>query len=96
MIYFSPTEHEVDVVAEIYSSGSYGLFTPGGISKRVGTLMNGCLKITGSSEEFQVYANHLFIRQDNQNLGPCVGEIDSGGLVIDMSGRPMFKLVPEV
>ncbi|MFG9945141.1 hypothetical protein [Pseudomonas aeruginosa] len=82
-------------MTEIYSSGSYGLFTPGEISKRVGTLKNGHMKIVDSSNEFRVYANHLFISEDHQNFGRCVGEIDSAGIVSDMGGRPIFKLVRE-
>jgi hypothetical protein len=95
MFYSRPTSHGREVVADIYSSGSYGLFTPEGIGKRVGTLKNGHVRTVDTGEEFRVYANHLFVSEGSQNLGRCVGEIDSVGLVSDMDGRPMFKLVPE-
>ena len=79
----------------MYSSGSYGLFTPGGIGKRIGTLKNGQVQRTDSEERLRVYANHLFVCVDQESLGRCVGEIDAKGTAIGLDGQPLFQLVSE-
>ncbi|MBB4864905.1 hypothetical protein HNP46_003781 [Pseudomonas nitritireducens] len=79
----------------IYSKGSYEVYTPGGVGKRIGVLHNGRVELADSAERFRVYANHLFIELDGQDLGQCVGEIDAHGRAQWLDGRALFRLVPK-
>lgn len=78
----------------IYSKGNYEVYTPGGVGKRIGMLQNGRVELLDRPERFRVYANHLFIELDGQDLGQCVGEIDANGSAQWLDGRALFRLVP--
>lgn len=81
-------------MAPIYSKGTYELFTPGGVGKRIGVLRNGRVELQSSPDRFRVYANHLFIELNGQDLGECIGEIDAEGRARWLDGRALFHLVP--
>lgn len=78
----------------LYSKGSYEVFTPGGVGRRIGVLRNGRVELQNSPDHFRVYANHLFIELNGQDLGECVGEIDALGSARWLDGRALFRLVP--
>ncbi|MBD9500887.1 hypothetical protein M2D07_014375 [Pseudomonas sp. BGr12] len=78
----------------IFSKGTYELFTPGGVGKRIGVLRNGRVELLSSPDRFRVYANHLFIELDGQDLGECIGEIDASGQAQWLDGRALFHVIP--
>jgi hypothetical protein len=81
-------------VPPIFSKGTYELFTPGGVGKRIGVLRDGRIVLQSGNDHLRVYANHLFIELDGQHLGECVGEIDTSGRAQRLDGRALFRLVP--
>lgn len=80
-------------MAPLYSKGTYELFTPGGVGRRIGVLHNGRVELLSSPDRFRVYANHLFIELNGQDLGECIGEIDARGHAQWLDGRALFRLV---
>lgn len=81
-------------MAPLYSKGSYEVFTPGGVGRHIGVLRNGRVELHNSPDRFRVYANHLFVELNGQDLGQCIGEIDALGSARWLDGRAMFRLAP--
>ncbi|MFS2122867.1 hypothetical protein [Pseudomonas sp. Pseusp97] len=78
----------------LFSKGNYEVFSPGGVGRRIGVLRNGRVELQSSPDHFRVYANHLFIELNGQDLGECIGEIDAQGSARWLDGRALFRLVP--